>query len=143
MSQYTASVPPDGQVRPEIVEYFERFYAVSDTPDAHDKYAQLFTKDAKLIMGPAESNGRAEILKFRHGMWEKVAKRSHRPLQVYAFGAGADDVMLHGDVDFVLKDDRKVSMSWGAKAHFAKEDGELKMDVYQVFLDTGAMARAK
>lgn len=67
-------------------------------------------------------------------MWEKVAKRSHRPLQVYAFGAGADDVMLHGDVDFVLKDDRKVSMSWGAKAHFAKEDGELKMDVYQVFL---------
>lgn len=59
MSQYTASVPPDGQVRPEIVEYFERFYAVSDTPDAHDKYAQLFTKDAKLIMGPAESNGRA------------------------------------------------------------------------------------
>ena len=95
-------------------------------------------------------------------MWEKVAKRSHKPIQIYAFGAGADDVMLHGTVDYVLKDDRATSTSWGAKAHFTKEDGELKMDFYQVFLvskhprgcvppkqqltreqDTGAMARAK
>ena len=93
-------------------------------------------------------------------MWEKVAKRSHKPIQIYAFGAGSDDVMLHGTVDYVLKDDRKTSTSWGAKAHFTKEDGELRMDFYQVFLvsivspsielqqltsiqDTAAMSRAK
>ena len=67
-------------------------------------------------------------------MWEKVAKRSHKPIQIYAFGAGSDDVMLHGTVDYVLKDERKTSTTWGARAHFAKEDGELKMDFYQVFL---------
>ena len=67
-------------------------------------------------------------------MWEKVAKRSHKPIQIYAFGAGSDDVMLHGTVDYVLKDDKKTSTSWGARAHFVEEDGGLKMDFYQVFL---------
>ena len=67
-------------------------------------------------------------------MWEKVAKRSHKPVQIYAFGAGSDDVMLHGTVEYVLKDSKKASSSWGAKAHFVKEDSELKMDFYQVFL---------
>ena len=59
MSQYTASIPSDGQVKPEIQNFFERFYEVSDTPDAHQKYSELFTKNARLIMGPAESNGRS------------------------------------------------------------------------------------
>ena len=67
-------------------------------------------------------------------MWEKVAKRNHTPLQIYAFGAGSNDVMLHGTVDYVLKDDKKTSTTWGARAHFAEEDGELKMDFYQVYL---------
>lgn len=75
-----------------------------------------------------------DILNFRKGMWEKVKKRSHTPIQIYAFGAGSDDVMLHGTVEYVLKDDRKTDMAWAAKAHFTQEDGELKMDFYQVFL---------
>lgn len=59
MSQYQASIPSDGQVKPEIQSFFEKFYEISDTPDAHQKYSEQFTKDAKLIMGPTESNGRA------------------------------------------------------------------------------------
>ena len=58
MSQYTAAIPEDGQVRPEIREYFEKFYEVSDSPGDHDKYADFYTKDGKLIMGPTEVNGR-------------------------------------------------------------------------------------
>lgn len=58
MSQYSAAVPSDGQVRPEIKEFFERFYAVSDTPDGHEKYADMFTKDAKLIMASNGVTGR-------------------------------------------------------------------------------------
>ena len=58
MSQYTASTPGDGQVRPDIKSFFEKFYEVSDTPSAHEEYAEQFTKNAKLIMGPNESNGR-------------------------------------------------------------------------------------
>lgn len=67
-------------------------------------------------------------------MWEKVAKRSHTPEQIYAFGSGSDDVMLHGHVAYVLKDDKKTEMVWAAKAHFVNEGGRLKMDLYQVFL---------
>lgn len=58
MSQYTASTPGDGAVKPEIQAYFEKFYEISDTPDAHKIYSEQFTKDAKLIMGPNEANGR-------------------------------------------------------------------------------------
>lgn len=59
MSQYTASVPSDGQVKPEIKEFFERFYQISDNPEAHEEYSNQFTNNGKLIMGPNESNGRS------------------------------------------------------------------------------------
>lgn len=59
MSQYKASIPSDGQVKPEIRDFFEKFYQISDDPEAHEKYSEQYTKDAKLIMGPAETNGRS------------------------------------------------------------------------------------
>lgn len=58
MSQYTAAVPDDGQVRPEIRKFFERFYEISDNPNDHEIYATYFTKDGRLIMGPTEIRGR-------------------------------------------------------------------------------------
>jgi hypothetical protein len=41
MSQYTASVPSGGQVRPEIRTFFEEFYKVTDDPDAHERYIDM------------------------------------------------------------------------------------------------------
>ena len=67
-------------------------------------------------------------------MWEKVAKRSHKPVRIFPFGAGSDEVMLFGTVEYELKDGKKASVDWAARAHFAQEDGELKMDFYQVYL---------
>ena len=58
MSQYVASIPDDGQVKPEIRSFFEKFFEISDTPDAHEKYSEQFTKNGELIMGPNETNGR-------------------------------------------------------------------------------------
>ena len=58
MSQYTAAIPDDGQVRTEIREFFKKFYEVSDSPSDHERYAEQFTKGGKLIMGPNEVNGR-------------------------------------------------------------------------------------
>lgn len=58
MSQYVASVPSDGQVKPEIQHYYERFYRVSDTPEDHEAYADMFTSDAKLVMGPNVAQGK-------------------------------------------------------------------------------------
>ncbi|KAF2207435.1 hypothetical protein CERZMDRAFT_107761 [Cercospora zeae-maydis SCOH1-5] len=143
MSQYSASVPADGTVKPEIRSFFETFYAISDTPDGHERYADQFTPDGVLIMASNKVQGRESIIKMRHGMWEKVAKRSHRPAQLYAFGSGADDIMLYGTVDYTLKDGRGTTVDWSARAHFSQVGGELKMDFYQVYLDTAAMANAK
>ncbi|EMD00606.1 hypothetical protein BAUCODRAFT_135403 [Baudoinia panamericana UAMH 10762] len=143
MSQYQAAVPSDGSVKHEIRKYYEEFYATSDTPDAHEKYAAGFTRDAKLIMASNEANGTQEILKMREGMWEKVAKRSHKPAQIYSFGPGSNDVMLLGTVDYELKDGRKTTVDWAARSQFAEEAGQLKMSFYQVYLDTAAMAKAQ
>ncbi|TKA23839.1 hypothetical protein B0A50_06974 [Salinomyces thailandicus] len=142
MRQYQAEISGN-LVKPEIQKYFESFYEISDTPDAHQKYSEQFTKNAKLIMASNEANGRDEILKVRTGMWEKVAKRLHKPQKIFSFASGSDEVMLFGTVDYELRDGKKAHVDWSARSHFAQEDGELKMDFYQVYLDTAAMSRAK
>ena len=80
------------------------------------------------------TDGSTEILKMRQGMWEKVAKRSHKPTKIFSFGSDSDEVMLHGTVDYELKDGRKTNVDWSARSHFTHEDGQLKMDFYQVYL---------
>lgn len=72
---------------------------------------------------------------MRHGMWEKVAKRSHKPSMIYPFGEGSQDVMLHGTVDYELKDGKRAEgIEWAARAKFGDENGVLKMTFYQVYL---------
>lgn len=75
---------------------------------------------------------------MRRGMWEKVAKRSHKPQQIYAFGSGSDDVMLFGTVDYTLKDGRGTTVEWSARAKFTLDGGNLKLDFYQVYLVSAA-----
>ncbi|KAL9536014.1 hypothetical protein SMMN14_01677 [Sphaerulina musiva] len=144
-SQYIASVPSDGSIPSEIVEYFSKFYEISDSPANHEKYADMFTADGTIIMASNRVQGREAIIKLRHGMWEKVAKRSHVPKQLFGLGKGSEEeVMLYGTVDYTLKDGRGTTVDWSARAHFVKKEGEqLKMDFYQVYLDTAAMANAK
>lgn len=72
---------------------------------------------------------------MRHGMWEKVAKRSHTVNKIYSFGKDSYDVMLHGTVDYELKEGKKAEgIEWAARAQFASENGALKMKLYQVYL---------
>lgn len=72
---------------------------------------------------------------MRHGMWEKVSKRSHKPAMIYPFGKDTYDVMLHGTVDYDLKDGKSAKdIEWAARARLAAEDGVLKMEFYQVYL---------
>lgn len=73
------------------------------------------------------------IIKLRQGMWEKVAKRSHVPRQIFTFG-GSSEYMLHGSVGYELKDGRKTSTEWAARGQLVQVDGKLKMKFYQVFL---------
>lgn len=52
-----ASEYPDIGIDPTFKRFFEDFYAISDTPDAHEKYAQQFTEDATLIMASKKVKG--------------------------------------------------------------------------------------
>ena len=58
MSQYTSQYPriPVDSV---IKAYFEEFYKLSDTPDAHEAYTNAFTEDATLIMASKKAQGRS------------------------------------------------------------------------------------
>lgn len=54
---YTSSYPPGLSVNDGIKTFFETFYQTSDTPDAHEKYAGSFTKDATFVMGVKVGRG--------------------------------------------------------------------------------------
>lgn len=56
MTSY-ASQYPSVEVDPAFKQFFESFYRISDTADAHQKYAEQFTKDATLIMASKKCIG--------------------------------------------------------------------------------------
>ena len=56
MSAY-ASEYPSVEFDSVYKEFFEQFYATSDTPDAHEKYVENFTDDAILIMASKKVKG--------------------------------------------------------------------------------------
>lgn len=57
MSQYQ-SIYPTGEFDPAYKHFFEQFYKISDTPDAHELYSKQFTQDATLVMASKTVKGR-------------------------------------------------------------------------------------
>jgi hypothetical protein len=55
---YKSEYPPGVQIDDDIKAFFEEFYKTSDTPDAHDKYADSFTRDATLVVASKKGVGR-------------------------------------------------------------------------------------
>ena len=62
---YKPEYPAGIQIDDGIKSFFEEFYKTSDTPDAHEKYVDSFTKDATLIMASKRVVGREGILLSR------------------------------------------------------------------------------
>lgn len=54
---YTSEYPAGAQFDPAYKAFFERFYQISDTPEAHEEYSKQFTAGAKLIMASKVVNG--------------------------------------------------------------------------------------
>ncbi|MCJ1369412.1 hypothetical protein MMC20_000623 [Loxospora ochrophaea] len=134
---------PDSQ---PVQAFFTEFYKTSDTPDAHEKYADAFTEDATFILASKTAKGRAEILALRKAMWEHIAGRSHQPAKLFLLGAGplANEVMLYGTVAYKRKNNSENEVDWAARAHLIRgEDGVIKMDFYQVYLDTAAQSASR
>ncbi|KAF3047900.1 hypothetical protein E8E11_000166 [Didymella keratinophila] len=137
MSAY-ASEYPSVEFDSAYKEFFEQFYVTSDTPDAHEKYVENFTNDATLIMASKKVKGSDEILALRKGMWEKVASRKHKAIKIFPFGPDSNECMLYGTVQYGLKAGGESGVDWAARAHLVKDGGKVKMDFYQVYLDTAA-----
>lgn len=57
MDQYKSSYPSTPEVPPSLRLYFEAFYEISDTPEAHEKYVDCFTKDAIVVMASVKAEG--------------------------------------------------------------------------------------
>jgi hypothetical protein len=55
---YKSQYPLEVVVDEEIKAFFEEFYKTSDSPEAHEKYADSFTGDATLIMASKKGVGR-------------------------------------------------------------------------------------
>lgn len=135
MSTYKGQTPSNTSLDPRIVSFFERFYAVSDDPDAHEEYAQSFTPDADFTMGTRKVAGYKDILALRHGLWSgPVETRKHTLHKIFPFGPDAHEVMLYGSVDYRLKNGKHVSVDWAGRAVLAEHQGELRMNFYQVYL---------
>lgn len=67
----------------------------------------------------------------------------HHLHRIYPFGGtNANDVMLHGSVDYVLHNGKDVKVDWAAHAQFKEVGKDLKMRFYQVYLDSAPVAQA-
>lgn len=54
---YQAQYPDSYAVSPEIVQFFQDFYRISDIPGEHEQYVDLFTQDATFILASKKSHG--------------------------------------------------------------------------------------
>lgn len=113
--------------------------AITTIPKRPTRRPSSHSPKPQLTQPPLRKN--PEILTKRESMWEKVTSRSHKPGKIFPFPStpsdtGDDEVMLHGTVDYVLKDGGKqVSVDWAARARLVGgEDGQLRMGFYQVYL---------
>lgn len=145
MSTYKGATPSNPKVDPRVVEFYENFYRVSDDPSeqAHVEYADSITKDGTLSMGTKKATGYDNIMELRKGLWSGPIKtRKHTLKQIFPFGDNSKNVMLHGSVDYGLKNGKSVTVEWAGRAELVEEGGHLKMKEYQVYLDSAPVANA-
>ncbi|KAH8815696.1 hypothetical protein F5884DRAFT_189448 [Xylogone sp. PMI_703] len=137
---YISEYPESTAVDPGIKTFFEDLYRTSDDPNAHERYANLFTRDAILIMGSKKAVGREEILAFRKSLWTAVKSRLHTVIKIFPFGTDSTEFMVYGSVAYTFKDGKSNEIEWAGRVNMTKEDGEWKPSFYQVYLDTAAQA---
>ncbi|ORY78928.1 hypothetical protein BCR35DRAFT_304965 [Leucosporidium creatinivorum] len=119
---------------PAKQQFLTDFYTVSDEPQSVDKYLSFLTDDVDFIMGLNAVHGATAVRKIRETMWGGVVSRHHQPERVYSFDQDGSELMLHGTVDYGLKNGKRVDqVGWAARVVFAEGD-ELKMKRYQVWL---------
>lgn len=91
---------PDTITDKSIHDFLHTYYDTSNDGQAHDDYADFFTKDGQFIFNDKKAKGRDEILKLRKAIWSHVPGRDHYPLQIYTHGSDPTDLMVYGIVTY-------------------------------------------
>lgn len=135
MSTYTGSTPPSVSLDPRIVPFFERFYAVSDSPTAHTEYVDSFIPDADFVMGSKTTRGYDGILDLRKSLWSgPIVRRKHHLYKIFPFGPDSLEVMVYGKVEYGLKNGKEIEVQWAGRAVLEEYQGGLRFRHYQVYL---------
>ncbi|KAK1856467.1 fungal specific transcription factor [Colletotrichum chrysophilum] len=127
-----------------LAEFLQRFYTFSDDKENANSWADCFTEDG--VMKKAATNvrgratvlipsARAEIAEVNLGSWKGQASRKHTVFKVFPFSPGnANEVMLHGQSNYVYDDGTTGEMGWAARLHFQRfDDGRILIDTYHIF----------
>lgn len=68
-------------------------------------------------------------------MWSAVQSRSHIVSSVYPFSSEGSELMLHGTVDYVMKEGgEKKRVEWAARMIFKEGEEGKKIQYYRVWL---------
>ncbi|EFX03935.1 hypothetical protein CMQ_863 [Grosmannia clavigera kw1407] len=146
MAYIDAKLPQDCGPIAGPVQFFNDFYRISDTPEAHTEYCDMFSPDAtfilasKTIVGSEADHTPEAILRTRQLMWSNVASRKHFVHKIFPFGSISNEFMLYGTVKYTTKAGDESEKEWAARAQLTETNGQWKHQFYQVYLDTGAAA---
>ncbi|CAO1621743.1 unnamed protein product [Sympodiomycopsis kandeliae] len=124
------------EIPSEIAQFIREFYAISDDESRHEDYVNSFVSESEGVqfqIGPMKpATNSAGILSWRKEKWLPVAERNHIIKDVFAHPSKLNEYMLHGEVEYSLKDGSSGKASWGGWMLF--NDKKDKMVKYTVWL---------
>ncbi|KAK6719311.1 hypothetical protein SNK03_002434 [Fusarium graminearum] len=134
----------DASLDPRIKHNLPLFYAAADTPN-HELWCSFLTDDVVIKKGASEMKGKdgwthSAVMAFRKVAKKEISestdKSVHMLYKVFPFGVGALEVMLHGRT--VRQSPEGVELDgadWAARMHFREIDGEVKIDLYHIYME--------
>lgn len=114
----------------EIEQFVNDFYIKSDDPD-HEQYVELFTPDAKFVVGTVVAEGQDGIRKVRVGSWSNFTLRVHKHEKIYINEKEPDVCLVTGTIDYDRKDGVSCrDLSWAGRIVFDRSEGLRIKDYY-------------
>ncbi|EQB48555.1 aminotransferase [Colletotrichum gloeosporioides Cg-14] len=118
-----------------LAEFLQRFYTFSDNKENANSWAECFAENGVMKKAATNVQGRDKIAEVNLGSWKGQASRKHTVFKVFPFSPGnANEVMLHGQSNYVYDDGTTGEMGWAARLHFQRfDDGRILIDTYHIF----------
>ncbi|KAJ4322519.1 hypothetical protein N0V84_004765 [Fusarium piperis] len=142
-----------------VHRFLDEYFKLSDIRERTTEYVNMFTDDARFILGSQPSEGTTgemrileasiskdlteqEITAAMETLWATISWRKHMIRNASPYGNNSGQVEIHGSVDLELLDGQKKTLIFTSRGHLTPVDSEwgYKWDSYQVFIDLAALA---